>query len=117
MRYENWLRVRETLMGSVVGVDGGVDAVRRSLYRPMTADQLPDFVLPLNVVDQNHRVVFEPDAQLCEDALSASDAEFRMRVRVSLRALWALRSMSRLLNPLRRPLFAWQLWSLRFCAI
>ncbi len=111
MRYENWLRVRETLMGSVVGVDGGVDAVRRSLYRPMTADQLPDFVLPLNVVDQNRRVVFEPAAQLCEEALTASDAEFRMRVRVSLRALWALRNMSWLLNPLRRPLFAWQLWS------
>jgi glycosyltransferase involved in cell wall biosynthesis len=111
MRYENWLRVRETLIGSVVGVDGGVDAVRRALYRPMTADQLPDFVLPLNVVDQGYRVVFEPAAQLCEDALSESSAEFRMRVRVSLRALWALRSMSRLLNPLRGPLFAWQLWS------
>jgi cellulose synthase/poly-beta-1,6-N-acetylglucosamine synthase-like glycosyltransferase len=111
MRYENWLRVRETSIGSVVGVDGGVDAVRRSLYRPMQADQLPDFVLPLEVVDQNQRVVFEPEAQLCEDTLTESSAEFRMRVRVSLRALWALRSKAGLLNPLRKPVFAWQLWS------
>jgi hypothetical protein len=77
----------------------------------MGADQLPDFVLPLMVVDQDHRVVFEPDARLCEDTLSESSAELRMRIRVSLRALWALRGMSRLLNPFRRPLFAWQLWS------
>ena len=111
MRYENWLRARETLIGSIVGVDGGVDAVRRSLYRPMGDDQLPDFVLPLGVVDQDRRVVFEPDAQLCEDALNESGAEFRMRVRVSLRAFWALQSMAHLLSPLRQPVFAWQLWS------
>jgi cellulose synthase/poly-beta-1,6-N-acetylglucosamine synthase-like glycosyltransferase len=111
MRYENWLRGRETLFGSVVGVDGGVDAVRRLLYRPMEADQLPDFVLPLQVVDQDYRVVFEPLAQLCEDTLTDSSAEFRMRVRVSLRSWWALLSEASLLNPLRRPLFAWQLWS------
>jgi cellulose synthase/poly-beta-1,6-N-acetylglucosamine synthase-like glycosyltransferase len=111
MRYENWLRGRETLFGSVVGVDGGVDAVRRLLYRPMEADQLPDFVLPLQVVDQDYRVVFEPRAQLCEDTLTDSSAEFRMRVRVSLRSWWALLSEASLLNPLRRPLFAWQLWS------
>jgi len=111
MRYENWLRARETLVGSIVGVDGGVDAVRRQLYRPMGDDQLPDFVLPLDVVDQGYRVVFEPTAELCEDALGQASAEFRMRVRVALRALWALRSRAHLLNPFRRPLFAWQLWS------
>jgi len=111
MRYENWLRAQETSIGSVVGVDGGVDAVRRKLYRPMQADQLPDFVLPLDVVDQDHRVVFDPNAQLCEDTLTESAAEFRMRVRVSLRALWALKSKANLLNPLRNAVFAWQLWS------
>jgi len=34
-----------------------------------------------------------------------------MRVRVALRALWALADMRHLLNPLRYPLFSWQLWS------
>ena len=50
MRYENFLRKQETGIGSVVGVDGGIDAVRKELYSPMQADQLPDFVLPLQVV-------------------------------------------------------------------
>ncbi len=69
MKLENWLRAQETRIGSVVGVDGGVDAVRRRLYRPMRADQLPDFVLPLAVVEQGARVVYEPDALLTEHAL------------------------------------------------
>lgn len=111
MRYENWLRAVETDLGSIVGVDGGVDAVRRSLYRPMTADQLPDFVLPLGVVDQGKRVVYDERALLQEDTLSDQDAEFRMRVRVALRALWALRAERKLLFGAAGLLFAWQLWS------
>jgi cellulose synthase/poly-beta-1,6-N-acetylglucosamine synthase-like glycosyltransferase len=111
MNYENLLRKLETRLGSIVGVDGGLDAIRRELYTPMRADQLPDFVLPLNVVQQGRRVVYEPDAVLYEPALSNAAQEFRMRVRVSLRALWALYDTRRLLNPLRYPLFAWQLAS------
>ena len=111
MRYENALRAVETDLGSVVGVDGGVDSVRKSLYRPMTADQLPDFVLPLAVVGQGFRVVYEPAALLEEEALGDGSAEFRMRVRVALRALWALKDKSGLLYGQAGWLFAWQLWS------
>lgn len=111
MSYENLLRALETRLGSIVGVDGGIDAVRRALYVPMRPDQLPDFVLPLSVVEQGKRVVYEPDAVLYESALSSATDEFRMRVRVALRALWALYDKRDLLNPLRYPLFAWQLAS------
>jgi cellulose synthase/poly-beta-1,6-N-acetylglucosamine synthase-like glycosyltransferase len=111
MRYENLLRAAETRLGSVIGVDGGVDCVRKALYRPMSADQLPDFVLPLNVVEQGFRVIYEPEAQLTEDALTTQSSEYRMRVRVALRALWALWDKRALLNPFKYGLFAWQLWS------
>jgi cellulose synthase/poly-beta-1,6-N-acetylglucosamine synthase-like glycosyltransferase len=111
MRYENWLRSVETALGSIVGVDGGVDAVRRNLYRRMNADQLPDFVLPLAVVEQGRRVVYDERALLQEETLSNRDAEFRMRVRVALRALWALRDERKLLFGRAGTLFAWQLWS------
>lgn len=111
MRYENQLRVLETRLNSVVGVDGGIDAIRRELYVPMRPDQLPDFVLPLSVVEQAKRVIYEPEALLYEPALSVAADEFRMRVRVSLRALWALHDKRTLLNPLHYPLFAWQLLS------
>jgi glycosyltransferase involved in cell wall biosynthesis len=111
MKYENWLRAEEAAIGSVVGVDGGIDAMRKSLYSPLRADQLPDFVQPLKVVEQGFRVVYEPTALLKEDALSDGQSEFSMRVRVSLRALWALKDMKHQMNPTRDPLFAWQMIS------
>jgi len=111
MQYENILRDIETRVGSVVGVDGGIDAVRKSLYREMRADQLPDFVLPLMVVEQGYRVVFEPRALLMEETLNNAEDEDRMRVRVSLRALWALFDMRNLLNPLKHGIFSLQLLS------
>ncbi len=111
MKYENALRAIETRLGSVVGVDGGIDAMRKALYRPMNPDQLPDFVQPLKVVKQGYRVVYEPEAILREQPLKKADDEYRMRVRVSLRAFWALFDMRKLLAPWQYPLFAWQLWS------
>lgn len=120
MRYENRLRDFETRIGSIVGVDGGIDAIRRELYCPMRADQLPDFVLPLMVVKQGYRVVYEPRAMLKEETLKGSGDEYRMRVRVSLRALWALWDMRELLNPGKFGIFSFQLLShkvLRYLAM
>ncbi len=111
MRFENWLREKETDMGSIVGVDGGVDAMRRELYQPLRPDQLPDFVQPLKVVESGHRVVYEPEALLKEPALTDNDSEFSMRVRVTTRALWALKDMSHLMNVAQYGRFAWQLIS------
>ena len=81
-----------------VGVDGGVDAVRREIYREMDPALLPDFVLPLNVVEQGYRVVYEPEAILREEALHETQSEYRMRVRVSLRAFHALWHKKNLFN-------------------
>lgn len=111
MKYENHLRRLEADVSSVVGVDGGVDAVRKSLYQPMNADQLPDFVLPLKVVTQGKRVIYCEDALLNEESLSSSQSEFRMRVRVSLRAFWAMWDMKHLFNPSKYGLFSLQLFS------
>ena len=111
MKYENVLRSYETQIGSIVAVDGGIDAVRTSLYEPMRSDQIPDFVLPLKVVEKRFRVVYEPAAILREPALASSNDEYRMRVRVTLRSLWALRDMRHLFNFVRYGIFSWQLIS------
>ncbi|MBU1676544.1 glycosyltransferase, partial [bacterium] len=111
MRYENVLRGLETRLGSVVGVDGGIDAVRASLYVPMRNDQQPDFVLPLSIVQRERRVVYQPHALLYEESLSVASDEFRMRTRVALRAWHALKDKAVLLNPFRHGFYAWQLFS------
>ena len=111
MKYENHMRALETNVSSVVGVDGGIDAIRKELYQPMTSDQLPDFVLPLKVITQRKRVVYCEQALLNEESLSSSQSEFRMRVRVSLRAYWAMLDMKHLFNPFEYGLFSLQLLS------
>jgi len=98
----------------VVGVDGGIDAVRKSLYEPMQPDQLPDFILPLKVIEQRFRVVYEPKAILREETLKSSKDEYRMRTRVSLRALWALKEMKQLLNVFKYGVFSVELFSHKF---
>jgi cellulose synthase/poly-beta-1,6-N-acetylglucosamine synthase-like glycosyltransferase len=110
MRYENLLRSLETRVGSVVGVDGGVDAVRKSLYEPMRPDLLPDLVLPLAVIARGRRVVYEEEALLTEPALSEGGDEWSMRIRVILRSFHALWHMRRLFNPRASGFYALQLF-------
>lgn len=111
MRYENWLRIQESRFGSVIGVDGGIDAMRTRLFSEMLPDQQSDFVQPLMVARQGYKIGFEPAAELREQALDDQSAEYQMRVRVSLRALWVLWYMRELMNPFKYGVFAWQLVS------
>jgi cellulose synthase/poly-beta-1,6-N-acetylglucosamine synthase-like glycosyltransferase len=111
MRFENTLRAWEMGIGSIVGVDGGIDAVRSTLFAPMRADQQPDFILPLSVVERQRRVVYAPGARVYEASLTRPSDEFRMRARVALRAWHALRDKAGLLNPLQYGVFSWQLFS------
>ncbi len=111
MRYENLLREFETNVGSVVGVDGGIDAVRLDLYVEMDESDLPDFVLPLTVIERGYRVVYEPSAILKEEALDCAENEFRMRVRVALRSYDALLKKIVLLNPFKYGIYSFQLFS------
>ena len=103
MRYENFLRRHESEIGSIVGVNGGIDAIRADLYVPMRADQQPDLVLPLSVVERGRRVVFVPGAIVFEESLSQATDEFGMRVRVALRAWHVLRDQSRTPEPATVP--------------
>jgi cellulose synthase/poly-beta-1,6-N-acetylglucosamine synthase-like glycosyltransferase len=111
MKYENTLRALETRAGSIIGVNGGVDAIRRELYRDVPRHLITDFVLPLHVISMKHRVVYDERAHSSEVANSELASEFRMRVRVSLRALQGISYMRRLCNPINYPWVAFSLIS------
>lgn len=110
-RYETAIKRLESAIGSVVGGDGAIYAVRRSLYQPMRPDALSDFVNPLQVVRGGHRCVYEPAARSYERAADDFSKEFRRKVRIVNRAWRALFRLRELLNPLRHGLFAVQLVS------
>lgn len=110
-RYETAIKVLESRRGSVVGGDGAIYAVRHSLYQPMSAAALSDFVNPLQVVEAGYRCVYEPTALCWEETADGFAKEFSRKVRIVNRAWRALMSMKGLLNPLRHGRFAWQLIS------
>jgi len=109
--YENFLRTQETAIGSIIGCDGGIDAVRKKLFQPIDPQMIPDFYIPLKVIEQGYRVVYEADAVSKERAPEITTSEFKMRVRVIVRSFNAIFHMRHLLNFSQHPLFSFQLVS------
>jgi cellulose synthase/poly-beta-1,6-N-acetylglucosamine synthase-like glycosyltransferase len=110
-RYERWIKILESAWGSMVGSDGAILALRRGLFEPLRATDLNDLVIPLRVVARGYRVVYEPSA-ICDEAGMLEYAEeFRRKVRIVNRSVFALRQFPSLFNPLRAGTFALQLIS------
>ena len=110
-RYETAIKRLESALGSAVGGDGAIYAIRRDLYQPMRADALSDFVNPCQIVQQGYRCIYEPAAVSVEEAAGTFDKEFRRKVRIVNRAWRAVMSMRSLLNPQKYGQFAFQLIS------
>jgi len=110
-KYETAIKRLETQLGSTVGGDGAIYAIRRVLYRDMRADALSDFVNPMQIVMSGRRCVYEPEARSVEEAAEGFDKEFRRKVRIVNRAWRATWTLPALLNPLRFGWFSLQLVS------
>jgi len=57
-RFELRLKRLESQLGCVVGGDGAIYAIRRSLFQPLRADDISDFVNPLQIVARGYRGSF-----------------------------------------------------------
>lgn len=110
-KYESALKRLESELGSVVGGDGAIYAIRRKNYEPMPADALSDFVNPLQIVRAGYRCVYEPAARSYEKAADTFNKEFRRKVRIVNRAWRATMRLKELLNPFRHGGFALKLIS------
>jgi cellulose synthase/poly-beta-1,6-N-acetylglucosamine synthase-like glycosyltransferase len=109
--YERFLKIKESQIGSMVGSDGAMFAVRKDLASPLGSDDINDFVMPLQVVSRGYRNVFEPEAMGYEKAVSQLAQEFRRKVRIVSRSWHGLFRVKALLNPYRYGLFSFQLVS------
>ena len=91
-RYERALQHLESDVGSIVGVDGALYAIRRSLFVPPAPDTiLDDMAIPMAVARSGHRIVFEPDAVAQERGSETASEEFARKTRVVAGAVQFLR--------------------------
>ncbi|HWY57522.1 MAG TPA: glycosyltransferase family 2 protein [Terriglobales bacterium] len=81
-RVEKRIRELESASGSVVGATGALYAVRRSLLVPIPPGTiLDDVYIPMNVVRQGYRVVFDSRARAWDLGDQGRDREFARKVR------------------------------------
>jgi len=108
---ETFIKKKESELGSCVGADGAIFAIRKNLFTPLKPTDINDLVMPLNIVKQDYRGIAD-DAAFCTEELSRiPDDEFQRQVRITSRTLRAIFSNSSLLNFFRFPLFSFQLIS------
>jgi cellulose synthase/poly-beta-1,6-N-acetylglucosamine synthase-like glycosyltransferase len=110
-RYELALKRMESAISSLVGGDGAIYAIRKALFRAMRAEDLSDFVNPLQIVAQGYRNVYEPEALSFEGGAESFEKEFRRKVRIVNRAWRGLWRVRQVLNPFRFGFFTLQVIS------
>jgi glycosyltransferase involved in cell wall biosynthesis len=110
-RYELFLRRLESDVHSIVGASGSFYAQRRAICTPFTEGMAPDFLSVLRTVEQGYRAISDPAAVGEMSSVKSAKQEFDRKVRTLLRGMTALFACKPLLNPLRFPVFAFELWS------
>lgn len=105
-RYEKFIRQKEAEFDSVVGVSGALYAMRRSLWQPIPDSTiLDDVLIPMHVIAQGLRVVFDQRAIAWDRPSTAAADEERRKVRTLAGNFQLFTQNPGLLVPWRNPLF------------
>jgi cellulose synthase/poly-beta-1,6-N-acetylglucosamine synthase-like glycosyltransferase len=99
-KYETFLKYYEGKRGCVLGANGGIYAIRRVLFTPLSADTITDdFVIPVRISVRGWRVLYAADAVAREEAAPDSGKEFVRRARIGAGNWQALARVPDLLDP------------------
>ena len=100
-KLETYLKIKESLFGSVVGGDGAIYAIRRELYSPLLPTDINDFLNPIQIISKGYVGLFEPAAVCYEEAADTFSQEFRRKIRIVSRSLNVLRRVPVSMNPFK----------------
>jgi cellulose synthase/poly-beta-1,6-N-acetylglucosamine synthase-like glycosyltransferase len=85
-RLEEAIKRHESTMGAVMGADGSLFAIRRSLHRAVPPNLIDDMFVSLGILCDGRKVVTAPDALAYEASVTSSTEEFRRKVRIACQA-------------------------------
>jgi len=101
--FESHQKVMEGRLHSTISAFGGSYAIRRSLFKPIpkNAYSNDDVLIPMNIVRQGYRVIYEIDAVSEEDMTDKVSSEFQRRVRIGAGNFQSFLWLVDFFNPLR----------------
>jgi sugar transferase (PEP-CTERM/EpsH1 system associated) len=105
-KYESRLKILESSIGSMVGADGAIYAIRKELYEPLQTEDINDFVNPLQIIAKRFRGIYEPKAICYEETAGDLKREFKRKRRIVNRSWHGLFRVKQVSNPFRYPLCA-----------
>lgn len=90
-RIEQFLKFFEARIGALLGANGAIYAIRRTLWQPLRPDTIcDDFCVAMNVSAAGHRLVYEPKAWAEEDTPEQIGEEVKRRIRIGIGNFQAL---------------------------
>lgn len=104
-RLDELLRCLESRTGNVMGGDGSIFSVRKSLYPDFPDTVLDDFTVSMTVIFSGNRLIKAPDVIAFENSVASRKEELRRKVRIGARSYHThayLRSSLRHMRPLDR---------------
>lgn len=110
-RYETFIKRQESRLHSILGAHGAFYAIRRSLFQRVAPHEVnDDYLIPMRIVAQGSRAVYEPQAVAWELEAASVGGEFARRRRIAAGNCQQIVALRRLLNPFA---FGW----LAFCFV
>jgi cellulose synthase/poly-beta-1,6-N-acetylglucosamine synthase-like glycosyltransferase len=105
------LKKAESQLGTLLGANGSIYAMPKSLYIPLRDDLISDFIEPLLLSRKGYRTVYQPNAVSVETGTRSLASDYRRKKRIIQRGLYGLIIHHDLLNPLKSGWLACQLWA------
>ena len=100
-KYETFMKKCESKLGALLGSNGGIYAMRKSVYSPIPNDTVvDDFVIPLLArAKSGCRLVYDRDAVACEETPATITSEVHRRARIGAGGFQSIGILRGLLNP------------------
>ena len=99
-QYERLLKFHESRLNGLLGANGAIYAIRKSLYQPLkTTTLIDDFSIVMNICREGEKVHYDPEAIAFEEVSPTVGSEFGRRVRIGAGNYQAMMEYSDFLNP------------------
>lgn len=106
-RYETFLKSQESRLHSILGAHGAFYAIRQRLFQRLPVGSInDDYLIPMRIVEQGFRAVYEPAAVAWERERASVRGEFARRRRIAAGNCQQIAELGRLLSPS----YGWVAW-------